>query len=116
MAVSYAIFKHGSPVMVDYTPGADVAAGDVIVINDSVRIAHRDIPSGTLGALAAFGGVYQFPRVAATAIGDGVRVYWDATAHKVTNTAAAGANKQIGFTVGASLSADTVQRVFHSPA
>ena len=36
---------------VDYTPGADVGAGDVVVQGDLVGVAKLDILTGKLGAL-----------------------------------------------------------------
>ena len=77
-----ATFRHGDPVMVDHTPsGADVAAGDVLVIGDSVRIAHRDIVDGQLGALAIGGGVYDIAKATGvgTAVTAGTTLYWDDT-------------------------------------
>jgi len=47
---------------IDYRPGTDVASGDVIVQNDLVGIAKRDIPAHTLGALAVTG-VFDVPKV-----------------------------------------------------
>lgn len=52
-------FVHGNPLMMDYTPGSAVAAGDVIEINTSCVIAHSAIPADTLGAVACGGGVYR---------------------------------------------------------
>lgn len=110
-----ATFVHGSPLMTDYTPVADVAAGAVIVLADTVRIAHRDIAANQLGALAAHGGVYEVPKTAGggTAIADGVAVYWDDANNVITATAST--HKRIGTTVGASLDADTTQRIVHEP-
>jgi len=69
---------------IDYTPGADVAAGDVVVQGDLVGVAKLDISAGSLGALAV-AGVFSFPKAtgAGTAIGGGVNVYWNATAEVV---------------------------------
>lgn len=63
---------------IDYTPAADVTAGDVVVQNDLVGVAKLDIPANTLGALAVTG-VFDFPKAtgAGTAIAAGVKVYWD---------------------------------------
>ncbi len=65
---------------VDYTPGADVAAGAVVVQEDLVGVAGREIKTGTLGALAVTG-VYEFPKETGggKAIPAGKKVYWDAT-------------------------------------
>lgn len=55
-----ATFVHGDPRMIDYTPdGADVDAGEIVVIEGLPYVAHRDIADGELGALAAEGGVYD---------------------------------------------------------
>ena len=62
---------------VDYTPGADVASGDVVVQGDMVGVAKLDIKANTLGALAV-SGVFDFPKAAGDGgIAAGVRCYWD---------------------------------------
>ena len=80
------IMFHGNPLMVDYTPGSDVAAGDVVELGDVPFIAHNKISANELGALAAGGGVYK-----ATSDGSvdnpGVKIYWDNSTEKVTTTA-----------------------------
>lgn len=82
-------FISGEPRMVPYTPsGADVAAGQVVVIGDGAFIAHRKIADGTLGSLAALGGVYEV--TAGEAIAEGKKVYWDDSANKVVETATTG--------------------------
>ena len=95
---------------VDYTPGADVAAGDVVVQGDLVGVAPRPIPANTAGGLAVEG-VFDFPK--ATAGGSGITagtvVYWDAT-NKVATATSTG-NKQLGRTVLAAADADTTVRV-----
>ena len=53
---------------IDYTPSADVTAGDVVVQEDLVGVAKFDIASGVLGALAVEG-VFDFPK--ATGVGTG---------------------------------------------
>ena len=85
-----ATFRHGNPVMVDHTPGSGVTAGDVIVTGDTPRIAHRDIAANALGALASGGGVYDM--TADAAIAADKKVYWNASASKVTETAGSNNN------------------------
>ena len=46
---------------IDYTPSADVAAGDVVVQNDLVGIAKQPIAANALGALAV-AGVFEVPK------------------------------------------------------
>ncbi|MFI4860253.1 MAG: DUF2190 family protein [Phycisphaerales bacterium JB063] len=63
----------------DYTPsGADVAAGDVVVLTDLIGIAKRPIPDGTPGSLAVTG-VFELPKAtgASTALPAGTRVVWN---------------------------------------
>ena len=110
-----AVFRHGDPRMVDYTPsGADIAAGDVVVVGDLPLIAHLDIEDGVLGALAAGGGVYDIEKIAATVINAGAKVYWDDTNDEATPTAST--HKILGYAApGGAASADTTVRVIHKP-
>jgi len=63
---------------IDYTPAADVAAGDVVVQQNLVGIAKLDIPADTLGALAVTG-VFDFPcDPGDTDVPAGVPFNWDA--------------------------------------
>lgn len=105
-------YLHGPAVMVDYTPGSDVDAGDVIVTGDTPRIAHLDIASGELGALGATGGIYECTGDAAIAADK--KVYWDASAGKVTETATG--HKVFGVTVTACSGDDSTCRVRHDPS
>lgn len=84
-------FIKGNPQYGDYTPGADVSAGDVVVRGDTLLIctggvktngAGTGISSGREGAMAVRGGWFQV--IAAMAIGKGKMIYWDAAAGKVT--------------------------------
>jgi predicted RecA/RadA family phage recombinase len=95
---------------VDYTPGADVAAGDVVVQGDLVGVAPRPIAANTLGALAV-AGVFDFPKATGggSALTAGTVVYWDAT-NKVATATSTG-NKQLGRVVTAAADADATVRV-----
>lgn len=97
---------------VDYTPGADVSGGDVVVQGELVGVAKLDIQTGKLGALAV-SGVFDFPKAtgASTAITAGAKVYWDATNKVATADTDEGANKLIGKTIKAAADADGVVRV-----
>ena len=93
---------------IDYTPGADVAAGDVIVQGDLVGVARGPIKSGQLGALAVEG-VFDFTKNTGVAYTAGQLLYWDDTNNVVTDTATG--NKQIGKAIRAAASGDTTARV-----
>ena len=71
---------------IDYTPAADVAAGDVVVLNARVGIAKLDIKANTLGALAVTG-IYRIPKDA-SALGAGNEVFWNAATQKASATSA----------------------------
>ena len=97
---------------IDYTPGAAVAAGDVVVQGDLVGVATRPIAANELGALVV-DGVFDFPKASGvgTAISVGSIVYWDAGAQQATTSSGAGANKELGKTVAAAGDNDTTVRV-----
>ena len=97
---------------VDYTPGADVAAGEVVVQGDLVGVAKTPIAAGTLGSLATRG-VFDFPKAGAGAIAIGAVLYWDATNGVATTTASG--NKRIGKAVAAAAAADTTVRGLLAP-
>jgi predicted RecA/RadA family phage recombinase len=95
---------------IDYTPGADVSAGDVVVQNDLIGIAKLDIASGALGALAV-SGVFDMPKATGSAIDVGEKVYWDAGGSVATTNPAAGANKYLGKAVRGAGDNDVIVRV-----
>lgn len=97
---------------IDYTPAADVAAGDVVVQGNLVGIAKLDIPANTLGALAVEG-VFDVPKAtgASTAIAAGKTVYWDVADVEAKEDSEAGANELMGKTVLATTDNDALVRV-----
>ncbi len=97
---------------IDYTPGSDVSAGDVVVQQELVGVAKLDIPANTLGALAVTG-VFDFPKATGvdTAIAAGKNVYWDVADVEAKEDDETGANKLIGKTVAAAGDDDTTVRV-----
>lgn len=96
---------------IDYTPAADVAAGDVVVQGDLVSVAKRDIKTGALGALAVVG-VFDFPKAtgAGKAIAVGSKVYWDTAAKLATTSDGGGANKLLGKGIAAAGDNDAAVR------
>ena len=87
-----AIYKqHGDAI--DYTPTADVAAGDVVVFGNLVGVAKLDIKAGELGALAVTG-VFDFPMEAGCTLSEGYDAYWNASNGEVTDLATG--NKLLG--------------------
>jgi len=96
--------------VVDYTPAADVASGDVVVQGDLVGVARTAIPANTLGSLIVEG-TFDFPKSTAggSAITAGTKVYWDTTNKVVTATV--GTNKYLGKAIRAAADADATVRV-----
>ena len=97
---------------VDYTPGSDVAAGDVVVQEDLVGVAKTPIAASALGALAVTG-VFDFPKTAGvgSGIAAGAKVYWDVADAVAKTDDESGANKYLGKTVAAAGDDDTTVRV-----
>ena len=93
---------------IDYTPVADVAAGDVVVQVDLIGVAKLDIKANKLGALTVCG-VFDFNKLAALVLPVGTIVYWDDAANVATNVSAG--NKQLGKVVRAAAAADATVRV-----
>lgn len=106
-----AVFIHEGR-SIDYTPGTNVSAGDVVVQEDLLGIAKLDIAAGILGALAV-DGVFDFPKATGggSGISAGASVYWDEGATEATTDAAGGANKLIGKVVATAADGDATVRV-----
>ena len=100
-----AIFRHEGD-FVDYTPGAAVSAGEVVVQGTMVGVATKDIAASTRGALRV-GGVFDFAK-GSGAITAGALVYWNDTANQATTTASG--NKLIGPAVEAAADGDSTVR------
>lgn len=111
-----ATLRHGTPVMVDYTPGANVSAGQVVLVGNTAGwtcgVAHLDIANGVQGALAAGGGVYDCINLNNGA--NGAKVYWDDSVNKLTTTSTN--NALFGFIVsGGGGGANTTCQALHKP-
>lgn len=106
-----AVFRHQGAA-IDFIPGADVAAGDVVVQGELVSVAKLDIKAGRLGALAVEG-VFDFPKGVgpSSALPVGADVYWDAGSQQATADPASGANKRIGRVVKDATDDDALVRV-----
>ena len=91
---------------IDYTPSANVAAGQVVVLNSLIGVAARPIAANVPGALELEG---LFDAVKANGqINDGAALYWDADGNPQGGTAGTGAltttaegNTFFGFANGA---------------
>jgi len=97
---------------VDYIPDVDVAQGDVVVVNQLVGVAQREIKAGTVGALAV-SGIFDFPKevgVGGDGFGLGAKAFWDTNTQIARWDMGAG-HKTLGKVVKAALDADSIVRV-----
>lgn len=101
-----ALFAHEMGT-IEYTPGSNVSAGDVVVLGSSlVGVAIYDITASTLGALRV-DGIFRVVQAAVT-FTVGQAVYWDDDADPVGGTASTGAaveNAALGVFMGYALEA-----------
>lgn len=110
-----AIFRHGDPIYADYTAGADIAAGQILVLGNTAGqatgVAHLAIANGALGALAVGDGIYDVKVASNYAAWS--KVYWDDANSVLTSTSTNMA--LFGFTLEAAAAANAVVEVLHSP-
>jgi predicted RecA/RadA family phage recombinase len=93
---------------IDYTPGADVAAGDVVIQGDLVAIAKLAIVAGVPGSLAATG-VFDVAKATDEAIVVGAKTFWSVADQQATATATG--NVYMGEAIAAAAETDTTVRV-----
>lgn len=72
--------------VLDYTPGAAVASGAVVLFGARVGIAVTDIPANVTGALRVKG-VVELAKKGTDNVAQGALLYWDATNSQLTTTA-----------------------------
>ena len=111
-----ATFRHGAPLMADFTPAAgNIAAGQAVLLGNltglGLGIAHQDITNNVLGALAVGGGVYDVTML--TNIAAWATVYWDDANNKVVTTSTNNATFGVLLTGGSG--ANTTVRALHAP-
>jgi len=116
MAQTPVTFFAGSYETIDYTPGADVAAGDVVVINSvMLGIAPVAISDSVVGVLARRGGRWKGPKLQ-EAMTVGAPLYWDADGSPYGGTASSGAlatTNTLGLCIGrcTAAAAETAEEV-----
>jgi predicted RecA/RadA family phage recombinase len=95
--MAQAVFVHEG-CSIDFTPAADVAAGDVVVQGDLVGVAKLDIKANKLGALAVEG-VFDFPVEEIPGWSVGQLAYWNASDQWADTGDSGGVNKLLGKVV-----------------
>jgi len=64
--------------VIDYTAGADITSGSVVVVGQQIGVALVDIANGATGSVAV-AGVFNLPKLDAAVIAQGEMVAWDAS-------------------------------------
>lgn len=97
---------------VDFTAGAAITGGDVVVQGALVGIAKGDVANGALGSLAVYG-VFDVVKAggAGVTFAVGATVYWDDSNNLAVATDGSGANKSLGKCVLAAADDDVKVRV-----
>jgi predicted RecA/RadA family phage recombinase len=104
-----ATFIHDGKYL-DHIPAVALPVGAVVVIGDTVAIAQRAIPAGSLGSLA-IEGVFELPRAPGGLIPQGKRLFWDPTAQLATLDGTFVGVIPIGIAAAPSLDTAVVVRV-----
>lgn len=79
----------------DIVAAGAFAAGSVVVVGSLIGVAATAASGAGAEAVVSLEGVYTLPKKSTDVIGQGDRVYWDASPGEVTSTAAG--NKFLGF-------------------
>lgn len=95
--MSTTTYRHTGDI-IDYTPGSNVSAGDIIVQNELCGQVVADTLSGEKGALRVTG-VINIPKLSTDVVAVGDAIYWDAGNTRGTKTAST--HKMIGKAVEA---------------
>lgn len=66
--------------VIDYTAGADISAGDLVLMNHTIGIALADIANGAVGPVAIEGVFSGVPKVSAAVFGVGEKLILDVSA------------------------------------
>lgn len=92
----------------DYTAGADIASGDVVVMGDVVGVALAAIANGATGPVQV-SGVFELAKLSTDVAAIGDPLYWDAGNSRLTVTAST--HKLAGYAAQASGSGTATARV-----
>jgi predicted RecA/RadA family phage recombinase len=84
--------------VLEITAGADIDAGEGVLVGSLFGVAATDIANGARGNIN-LGGVYDLPKVGSQAWTVGALVYWDNANDRCTTTA--GSLKLIGVAAAA---------------
>lgn len=89
----------------------DTLSGAIVLVGDIVGVAGHDAKTGEELVVHLVGVYEDLPKVSAQAWTVGQKVFWDASASKLTTADAAGANKLAGHAYAAAANPSAVGTV-----
>lgn len=90
--------------VIDYTAGADIASGQVVLMGARIGVALKAIANGETGPMQVTG-VFNIAKSSTDNMAQGALLYWDNTKSRLT-TAATG-NTLAGFAAAAAAATTT---------
>lgn len=89
--------------VLDYTAGADITSGQMVLIGTKVGVAVTNIANGSQGAMA-MEGVFSYAKLSTDAPAQGAALYWDNTNKRLTVSASG--NTYAGYAAAAAANGD----------
>ena len=90
--------------VIDYTAGANIASGQVVLIGARIGVALKAIANGETGPMQVTG-VFNIAKLSTDNMAQGALLYWDNTNSRLTTTASG--NTLAGFAAAAAAATTT---------
>lgn len=71
---------------IDYTAGANIVSGQVVLMGVRIGVAAKDIANGMTGTVLVTG-VFNITKLTTDVVAQGAALYWDNTNSRLTTTA-----------------------------
>lgn len=84
--------------VIDYTAGANILSGQVVLIGARIGVALQDIANGKVGSMAMTG-VFTINKLSTDVVAAGALLYWDNSNSRLTVTSSG--NTLAGYAVAA---------------
>lgn len=90
--------------VIDYTAGANIASGQVVLMGARIGVAIKAIANGETGPMQVTG-VFNIAKLSTDNMAQGALLYWDNTNSRLTTTASG--NTLAGFAAAAAAATTT---------
>lgn len=90
--------------VIDYTAGANIASGQVVLMGARIGVALKAIANGETGPMQVTG-VFNIAKLSTDNMAQGALLYWDNTNSRLTTTASG--NTLAGFVAAAAAASTT---------